>query len=200
VNGSTLSEAITAVVSWFKARGFKFCLVGGLAVSFRTIERATSDVDLVIAVSSDKEAEQCVRELRDLGFTPAELLLRKESGSISTVRMLSPEFPAIYLDLLFFACGIEKEIIQSATDIEILPGVTVPAATLPSLVAMKVLSSGNKRRKQDLLDLENLISDASQSDLVEARKLTTMIKARGFGADRDLSAVLEELIKEIKST
>jgi hypothetical protein len=63
---------------------------------------------------------------------------------------------------------------------------------------MKVLSSGNKRRRQDLLDLENLIADANEEELVEARGLVKLMVDRGFGAERDLSRVLTDLVAEIR--
>jgi hypothetical protein len=192
-----LADAIACVVGWFKDRGAPFCLVGGLAVSFRTIERATRDVDLVVAVASDQDADECVRELREIGFAAVEIFQRKESGAVSTVRMLSSSFPGIYVDLLFFACGIEREIVESATEIEILPGVIVPTATMSSLIAMKVLSSGNKRRRQDLLDLEHLIADASQAEILESQKLVSLITARGFNSGRDLEKVLKDLLADM---
>jgi hypothetical protein len=63
---------------------------------------------------------------------------------------------------------------------------------------MKVLSSGNKRRRQDLLDLEHLIGDANEKELLEARRLVSLMAERGFGAGRDLSRVLTDLIAEIR--
>jgi hypothetical protein len=198
VSVSALSAAITAIVSWFNSKQVKYCLVGGLAVSFRTIERATRDVDLALGVTSDEEAEVLIRELRDLGFAPVELLQRRENGAISTVRLLSADFAGIYLDLLFCACGIEWEIVHSAENIEILPGLEVPTASLPALVAMKVLSSGSKGRRQDLLDLEHLISDASASEILEAEKLIQLMVARGFGGTRDLLRIFADLVAELR--
>lgn len=169
------------------------CLTGGLAVSSRTIERATRDVDFAIWVKSDEEAEMLIRALQVIGFAPVELLQRREGGAISTVRLMSGEFPGIYLDLLFSACGIEREIVQGATKIEILAGLEVPVASLPSLIAMKTLSSGNKKRRQDLLDLEHLISDASESELAEAEKLVKLTVSRGFGGGQICSKFLKTL-------
>jgi hypothetical protein len=199
VSVSALAGAIHRIVEWLSSNQVPYCLVGGLAVSFRTIERATRDVDLVLGVKSDKEAESLIRELRGIGFAPVEVLQRRESGAISTVRLLSAEFPGIYLDLLFCACGIELEVVQSATKIEILPGLLVPIASISSLIAMKILSCGNKKRRQDLLDLEHLIADANPSELDEAKRLVSLISSRGFGSDRDLLKILSDLVTEVRS-
>ena len=48
------------VTSWLSMNQIGFTLVGGLAVSLRTIERFTKDIDLAIAVDSDTKAEQYV--------------------------------------------------------------------------------------------------------------------------------------------
>ncbi|MDQ3974793.1 MAG: nucleotidyl transferase AbiEii/AbiGii toxin family protein [Actinomycetota bacterium] len=44
-------------------QGAPFALVGGLAVSARTEPRFTRDIDLVVAVENDREAEAVVRAL-----------------------------------------------------------------------------------------------------------------------------------------
>jgi hypothetical protein len=199
MSASALSGAIRHVITWFTSERINYCLVGGLAVSFRTIERATRDIDFAIGVPSDEIAENLIRSLQQIGFAPVELLQRRDSGAISTVRLLSPEFPGIFLDLLFSACGIENEVVATATNIEILPGLTVPAATTPSLIAMKVLSSGHKGRRQDLLDLEHLIRDATPEELREAKELTALIVRRRMNDGRDLPKLLDELVAEITS-
>lgn len=127
MSASALSGAINHIVGWFTTGDIKYCLVGGLAVSFRTIERATRDIDFAISVASDLEAENLIRSLQQIGFAPVELLQRRDSNAISTVRLLSPQFQGIYLDLLFAASGIEGEVVQTATTIELLPGLQVPA-------------------------------------------------------------------------
>jgi hypothetical protein len=47
-----LGAAIKKVVLWLNQSGIKYALVGGLAVSFRTIERATKDVDFALATQN----------------------------------------------------------------------------------------------------------------------------------------------------
>lgn len=199
MGADVLEAAIRRTVVWFNVHHLSYCLVGGLAVSFRTIERATRDVDLAVGVQSEHHAENLIREIQNIGFTPVELLQRRSNGAISTVRLLSAEFPGVYLDLLLSTCGIENEVITYATPIEILPGLVIPVATIPSLVAMKILSCGYKNRRQDVLDLEHLISDASLSELTQAESLVELMISRGFGAERDLRKVLRDFISEIRS-
>jgi hypothetical protein len=43
-----------------------------------------------------------------------------------------------------------------------------------------------------------LIADANEEELVEARGLVKLMVDRGFGAERDLSRVLTDLVAEIR--
>ena len=100
--------------------------------------------------------------------------------------MLSPKFPNVYLDLLFNAVGIEKEIVALSELIYILPEVEVKVASISCLIAMKVLSSNNDTRLQDVIDLQHLINEAAKKELIEAESLVTLIVQRGYHGDQDL--------------
>ena len=194
-----LGQAIKEVVQFINTRNLNYALIGGLAVSFRTIERATKDIDFAIAVSADSEAEIIVRDFQQLSFKPDQLMENKKTKSISTVRLLSSRYPNVYLDLLFSVTGIEKEITDSAEMISLLKGVEVKIATLSSLIAMKILSSTSPNRRQDLVDLQNLILEASESELSEAKHLVKLIQNRGFDGGKDLISYCENFIREVKN-
>jgi len=194
-----LGAAIKKVVLWLNQSGIKYALVGGLAVSFRTIERATKDVDFALATQNDNDAETLIRAFQVIGFQPTTLLEHKTHKVISAGRLLSEEFPGIYLDLLFAASGIESEVVNSADLVEILPNLEVKVASLSSLIAMKVLSSTNKHRRQDLLDLDNLIKDASEDEITEAGKLIQLIEDRGYNHNQDLSKLYLKMLSESRN-
>jgi predicted nucleotidyltransferase len=193
-----LGAAISDVVFWLETNKINYALVGGLAVSFRTTERATKDIDFVIAVKNDLESEEIIRSLNDLEYKPSILLENNKHKIISTVRLLSPKYPGVYLDILFNTSGIEYEISEEAETIEILKNVPVKVAKISSLIAMKILSSTNKKRRQDLIDLENLISEASKEELHRAEALIRLIQEREFNEDKDLIKIYKNLIAEIK--
>ena len=65
-----------------------------------------------------------------------------------------------------------------------------------SLIAMKVLSSTNKHRRQDLLDLDNLISDSKKLEIEQAMDLIKMIEERGFNQGENLIERFNQLLKE----
>ena len=192
-----LGRAIQKIYTWLnKSTSIDYSLVGGLAVSFRTIERATKDIDFVIAVSGDAEAESVIRELKLIGFNPVTLLEHKVHKVISTVRLLSDEFPGVYLDILFSTTGIEHEIVKSSEEIEILDGISLKVASISSLIAMKVLSCTNEKRRQDLLDLDNLINSATRIEIDESMRLVRLIVERGFNHGKNLEEVFLKLLRE----
>jgi hypothetical protein len=61
--------AIAGICRELFARGRRFALVGGLAVSVRAEVRFTRDVDLAVHVLDDADAEQLVYDLRLIGYT-----------------------------------------------------------------------------------------------------------------------------------
>ena len=91
------------------------------------------------------------------------------------------------VDLLFASSGIEAEVIQSATLLEVFPQVHVPVASIAHLAALKLLSASHKRLK-DLADLNALHKVATEEDLKVTQEACALITARGFHRGLNLSA------------
>lgn len=182
------------------ALGCRWAVVGGDAVSARTVPRFTKDVDLSVSVATDAEAEAIVRELHARGYRVAQLIEHEPSGRLSTVRMKLPGSTAEDPDLglLFASCGIEPEIVDAATPLEIEPGVVVPVAISGHLIAMKLLAADADRRPQDLADLTALIERAGDRDLRDARDAIQSIHARGFDRGRDLTGMLDARLRSAR--
>ncbi|HLA95986.1 MAG TPA: hypothetical protein VK612_09710, partial [Pyrinomonadaceae bacterium] len=111
-------------------------MVGGLAVSLRTVERFTKDLDLAVAVRSDSEAEVLVLELSRSGYSVETVIEQDATNRLSTVRLISNGDVVMFVDLLFASSGIEPEVVASAEEAEIFPGVNALVATIPSLIAL----------------------------------------------------------------
>ena len=144
-----------------------WAVVGGLAVSVYAEPRATRDLDVVVAVSRDEEAERLVWSLLKLGYTVVAAVEQTERGRLATMRLQPPMRGAAIVDLLFASSGIEVEIAQSAIELEILPGLMAPIASVGHLIAMKLLARDDRRRPQDWDDLRALIAVASEDDLAQ---------------------------------
>ena len=102
------------------------------------------------------------------------------------------------LDLLFASFGIELEIVDASEIVEIFEGLSVPLATVPSLLAQKILARDDVERPQDRMDIAKLLGVAAEDDLLETERLLVLIEARGFARQRDLTADLRRLRDEFE--
>lgn len=179
--------------------GHASALVGGLAVSVRTRERFTKDVDFAVAVASDREAEQLAYSMQRAGFQLVFVIEQEAQGVIATVRFRHPEDEGTdpTVDLLCGATGIEREIVHGSTLVRIAEGTSIPIARIPHLIAMKVLSE-SPNRDQDRSDLRALIRVASSSELDEAKQAVALIEERGYHRDKDLQAALAAFVRDMR--
>lgn len=76
--------------------------------------------------------------------------------------------------------------------LEVVPGVEMPIAAVPHLIALKILAG----RNQDLIDLGNLLVVASSAELEKAKDLVRMIETRGYSRGQDLTGELIAAISE----
>jgi hypothetical protein len=171
--------------------GVGYCLVGGFAVSVRSEPRFTRDLDLAVAVADDAGAELVTRTLLGEGFSVDVTVEHDEVGRLATVRLVATDGDLV--DLLFSSSGIEAELVAAAERLEVLPGLSMPVATIGHLIALKLLSRDDGSRPQDAGDLVALTGVAEADDLAAARTAVELIEGRGYARGRDLRASLEEL-------
>lgn len=171
--------------------GARWALVGALALVARAYVRNTVDVDVVVSVRGDAEAEALVSKLFDLGYQQHQVLERKSKTQLRGVRLLAPQNGGAegVVDLLFAVCGTEPEIVDSAELMEVLPGVSIPVASRGHLLAMKILAW----RDQDLMDARFLLRDAEGSEILDAEEALRLISQRGFAEAGALEARLQYL-------
>lgn len=179
-----------------------FALVGGLAYGARAEPRFTRDIDLTLIADTEEQAEHITGQLIRCGYLPEMEFANRHTGELATFRMRYRRSLAgiavdqsPFIDLLFSHCGIESETVAAATITEPFPGVRLPTATVPYLIAMKVLSESD-RRLQDRIDLQNLIAVATQEDLNIVPGLLDLIDQRGFANGKDLHAVYQKFLDE----
>ena len=197
-----LEAALRRASDDLEARGARWALIGGFAVSARTEPRFTRDVDLALAVDDDAAAEALVRSLMDAGYGLITMVEQTLTDRLATVRMVAPLIgnSDIVVDLLFASSGIEREITDAAEHLEIVPGLTLPIATTGHLIALKLLARDDFHRPQDAADLRLLAAAASPEDLQIAGQAVELIEARGFNRDRNLAAALRALIAGTRGT
>ena len=197
---SSLEKAVHEFVGHLVELGVPFAIVGGLAVSARTEPRFTRDADVCVALPTDAEAEALIQRLRERGYEVLSLVEQEAAGQIATVRMAAGKGTSegVILDLLFASSGIEREIVDAADTIDLFEGLAVPIATVPGLLAQKVLARDDIRRPQDRLDIAKMLGLATEAELVETERLLALIEARGFARKRNLMQDFRRLIEELR--
>lgn len=194
---SLLIATLHRVIGDLDEMGRGWALVGGLAVSARAEPRTTRDIDLVLAVKDDVDAEAVVFGFQQLGYTLESALEHTVTKRLATAR-LRPSERGVLVDLMFASSGIEEEIVLEATRLEILPGLRIPVASTAHLIAMKVLARDDRNRPQDWDDLRALLREAAPEDIEGARSALALIERRGFHRARDLESSLDRVIEEVK--
>ena len=187
-----VEQELRKAVADLDALKVRWALVGGLAISVRSVPRFTKDLDFAVAVANDSEAEDVVHRLRGRGYQPLEVLEQDYVERLSGVR-LERGGSDVVVDLLFASSGIENEVVASATRLQVLPRLSAPVAITGHLIALKTLAG----RNQDLTDLGSLIPSASAEDLEIARQAVRLIQERGFNREQDIVADLGKLIAEL---
>ena len=192
---SRLAADLTVIARDLEDLGAAWALVGGLAVSTWCDPRLTRDIDVVVSVHRDQDAERLVLELQQRGYVVIELIEQEARARLATARLTRHNGHSILIDILFASSGIEPEIVDGAQMTEVFPGVRVPVAARASLIALKVLARDDRLRPQDYDDLVHLLKDATDEDVTEARRALALIEERGFHRQRDLQTSLNELIR-----
>ena len=176
----------------------RWALIGALAVSARTQPRFTRDIDLVIAVAGDDDAESLVRQLQGRSYRVHAIVEQEATGRLATARLLprGEDETGVVLDALFASSGIEPEVADQAEVLELLTDLHVPVATLAHLIALKILAMDDRTRPHDRVDLIALLGEAGPEDLPSARAALALIRQRGFHRGKDLAADLDRLVRE----
>ena len=194
-----LERLFQRVVDDLESLKIRYAVIGGFAVSARASPRLTADIDFSVLVDSEKHAESILQELIGRSYVPLQFLENRETKRLASARLgvtrQKDSDPRI--DLLFHFSGIEREVVLEATE-EMILGKRTRVATLPHLIAMKVLAQDDTRRPKDARDLVELLKKASQDDIQAARTAITLMVSRGFGADKDLVAAFDGLIARRK--
>lgn len=192
-------DVLRPVLGALSAINARWALVGGLAVTVRSVPRFTQDIDLAVAVDSDIEAEHVVSALTARGLRVVSIIEQSATGRLALASLaLEAEDDQAVVTLLFATSGIEPEIVVHAELMEILPALVAPVAQVGHLIALKVLSRDDQNRPQDVIDLRALLSVATAADLELAWSAVELIQGRGYNRSLDLSGALERALQQFQ--
>lgn len=145
---NTLFAAAKEVADFMKARRWKFCVIGGLAVQRWGEPRLTRDADLTLLTGFGEEgrfADGLLRrfqgrrpDARAFALANRVLLLRASNGKD--------------VDVSFGALDFEISMMKRATSFEFDAGVVLPTCSAEDLFVMKAFAA----REQDWLDARGI--------------------------------------------
>lgn len=81
-----------------------------------------------------------------------------------------------------------------AEQLEVVPGLWIPVASVAGLVSMKLLSADPLRRPTDLADLQGLAAVMTGCDVAEVRRLLQLMAVRGSGRGRDFQRAFQDWV------
>lgn len=174
-----------------------WALIGGLAVSVRAEPRTTRDVDVMVAISSDPDAERLIFQLQQRGYRVMAILEQKAAARLATARLQAPMQASVIVDLLFASTGVEADVVSNAEPTEVLPGLVIPVATTGDLMALKVLARDDRQRPQDWDDIRALLREATPQDVARTREMLRLIEQRGFNRGRHLEDNFQGILEEL---
>lgn len=140
-----LVEQAAEVQRFLIDRGWRFCIIGGLAVIRWGEPRLTRDVDISLFTGFGSE-ENIARTLLER-FEP-RIAGAAEFASINRVLLLRGA-TGIGIDISLAGLPYEEDLIARATDFEFVPGVTLRTVSAEDLVVLKAFAN----RPQDWVDI-----------------------------------------------
>lgn len=180
-----MSDVLAAAVEiekFFRARRWRFCLIGGVAVMRWARPRTTEDVDVSLLVGLGSEQRVIDRILSD--FEP-----RIEDAATFAIQnrvLLITSTNGTNIDVAMASYEFEEEIISRATKFTYAKGVRLTTASAEDLVLMKCIAD----RPRDWQDVKEIVSAREEQfdwDYID-RQLNGLAEAI------DVERVLESLL------
>lgn len=178
---------LARIVSALATAGIRHALAGGHAVSTHTRPRLTVDVDLLVDGRRRAAIEKQIAE--------AGLFVRAEQDVLRVLTSPTAEPPVADL-LLADSHPVWAEALRIAAD-GLFQGQRLPVATVPALLAMKLVAATNpdrpqEDRLQDVADIGRLAkSHWNPATALEARRIADLAHP---GAGAELERLVGDLL------
>ncbi len=163
---NALFEAAKEVCDFMKARRWKFCVIGGLAVQRWGEPRLTRDADLTLLTGFEHEEIYVDALLAD--FAPRRKDAR-EFALINRVLLLTAKNGAP-VDISLAGLPFEEDIVAHATPFAFVQGIVLPTCSADDLFIMKAFTA----RPKDWMDAEGLV--ARQGKRLKRAYILAMLK------------------------
>jgi predicted nucleotidyltransferase len=181
--------ALSDLARGLRAVDTPFCIIGALVPELLLDvrpPRSTNDTDATVILASFSEFEQLKDRLADFGFerTARPYRLVHRSGAWVDLLPYSERLaPAGRLQLeggrSLNMAGFEQ-VLPSALEVRVTPGLTVPVLPLPLYVLLKLVAFGDRREPKDLASVLHCLRHYAEKE------------DRRYGLDYNGDAVLFE--------
>jgi hypothetical protein len=138
------------------ARGWEFCVIGGLAVQRWGEPRTTLDADLTLFTGIGEEEHYATALLAQFSSRMPNAL----TFALSRRVLLLSASNGTAVDISFGALAFEEDMVRRAVPAEFAPGLILPCCTAEDLVVMKAFAS----RPRDWLDVESVVARQERLD------------------------------------
>jgi len=145
-----LLKAARSVQTFCRARGWRFCFIGGIALQRWGEPRMTRDVDVSLLAGFGREQE-FIRPLLHR-FKPR--LRDAEEFALQHRVLLLQTREGIGVDVAFAALPFEESMIGRATPFAFQPHIKLLTCSAEDLVVLKAFAD----RPQDWIDVENVLT------------------------------------------
>ncbi len=145
-------EDLVRIAKSLNQQGVRYVVIGGLAMLYHGLARATTDIDLLV----DPSPENVQRIRLALSFLEDKAVLEVNPTDLETYTIVRVA-DTVIVDLLASACGVSFEMVETECEITEIDGVTIPF-----LSARALLQTKRSIREKDHLDcyfLEELLHD-----------------------------------------
>ena len=141
---------------FLRARGWRYCFIGGVANQRWGRPRTTVDVDVTLLTGMGEE-EGFIDDL--LAHYPPRIPEARSFALEHRVLLLqSPD--GIGIDISLGAIAFEEKMVARATRFEFLPGISLPTCSAEDFIVLKAFAD----RSGDWLDIEGVLT-RRQGDL-----------------------------------
>ena len=144
-----LYVAANELQEFFREQGWRFCIIGGLAVVRWGEHRTTKDVDFSLLCDLGDEDSRILPLLQKF---PSRQPDAREFAQLNRVLLLTAS-NGTPIDIGLAAFPFEEQIIARATPFRFMPSVTLTTCSAEDLILLKALAG----RAQDWVDIEGVL-------------------------------------------
>ena len=142
-------QAAVEIQTFFYERGWRFCIIGGVAVQRWGRPRLTQDVDVTLLTGFGSE-EQYIREILT-HFTPR--ISDAEAFALRTRVLLVQASNGVGIDIALGGLPFEEQAVARATLFEFAPGASLLTCSAEDFIVLKAFAA----REVDWRDIKGVL-------------------------------------------